>query len=325
MFGRLFNPIELPPRMPAELPTMATATATTMRRAGKKNNDEYVVSPERLHRAATSSSSSSVARQQNVNPSSLLRENQHQEGSAYIEQQGWDSMRLVQSFPSLSLGILAVTPSSNLHHPPAKLGRQWNTENTSQHNRMHNQMNHPVVLDNFCIWKTYGLEQTENVLNGALGDLRGDGEPALPVTLPADPGLRGDPLHPAAGPRLRLHALDEGEERGGRAGTLQTADAAQVGSGPPGPYPPAAARHDSQGAPRPRPAPGAAAAACGPGEGVLRSGEDALHKGCALMLRIYIHRHSLYSLLLEEINQVRTIDKREMKVLKERKMKFCHF
>ena len=81
--------------MAAEVgPTMATATST-MRRSGKKNNDEYVVSPERLHRARTSSSAAAAHRQQSAGPptsSSLLRESQHlhggaEEGPTYIEQQ----------------------------------------------------------------------------------------------------------------------------------------------------------------------------------------------------------------------------------------------
>ena len=59
------------------------------------------------------------------------------------------------------------------------------------------------------------------VLTRVAGTARRDREPALPVALPADPGLRGDPLHPPPGAHLRLHALVEGEARGGPAGTLQ--------------------------------------------------------------------------------------------------------
>ena len=86
--------------MAAEVgPTMATATST-MRRSGKKNKDEYVVSPERLHRARTSAAAE-AHRQRSVGPptsSSLLRETQHlhggaEEGPTYIEQQESDSIR----------------------------------------------------------------------------------------------------------------------------------------------------------------------------------------------------------------------------------------
>ena len=72
-------------------PTMATST---MRRSGKKNNDEYVVSPERLHRARTSAAAVAHRQQSVGSPtsSSLLRETQHlhggaEEGPTYIEQQ----------------------------------------------------------------------------------------------------------------------------------------------------------------------------------------------------------------------------------------------
>ena len=86
--------------MAAEVgPTVATATST-MRRSGKKNKDEYVVSPERLHRARTSAAAE-AHRQRSVGPptsSSLLRETQHlhggaEEGPTYIEQQESDSIR----------------------------------------------------------------------------------------------------------------------------------------------------------------------------------------------------------------------------------------
>ena len=78
--------------MAAEVgPTMATST---MRRSGKKNNDEYVVSPERLHRARTSAAAAAHRQQSVGSPtsSSLLRETQHlhggaEEGPTYIEQQ----------------------------------------------------------------------------------------------------------------------------------------------------------------------------------------------------------------------------------------------
>ena len=92
-------------------PTMATST---MRRSGKKNNDEYVVSPERLHRARTSAAAAAAHRQQSAGPptsSSLLRETPHlhggaEEGPTYIEQQESDSTRLES--PMSLMGILIM-------------------------------------------------------------------------------------------------------------------------------------------------------------------------------------------------------------------------
>ena len=97
--------------MAAEVgPTMATATST-MRRSGKKNNDEYVVNPERLHRARTSAA---AHRQRSAGPptsSSLLRETQHlhggaEEGPTYIEQQESDSIRCYLEHPMILIHIL---------------------------------------------------------------------------------------------------------------------------------------------------------------------------------------------------------------------------
>ena len=127
----------------------------------------------------------------------------------------------------------------------------------------------------------------EIVLNrsdrSAAGCPRGDREPAVPVALPADPGLRGDPLHPPPGAHLRLHALVAGEARGAAGGRAHQAEA----QSPPAAAPraPAAARHDRQGA-APAAASTTAGAARGPrqeGPGVLHPGQDALHKGRALM------------------------------------------
>ena len=103
----------------------------------------------------------------------------------------------------------------------------------------------------------------------------------MPVALPPDPGLRGDPLHPPPGAHLRLHALVAGEARGA-AGRRAHQAAAQ---GPPAAAPgaPAAARHDRQGAAPTAATAGAARRPREEGPGVLHPGQNALHKGRALM------------------------------------------
>ena len=143
------------------------------------------------------------------------------------------------------------------------------------------------------------------IIKGAPG---GDREPAVPVALPSDPGLRRHPLHPPPRPHLRLHALVAGQALGGAAGAgrgraLQAAPA--QGPPPAAPAAPTAARHDRQGA-TPAAASAGAGAARGPGEegaGVLHPGEDALHKGCALM---YSHYHTRCHSCWKGINRVST-------------------